>query len=135
MPHVATTLLYRWFNEVWNQGNESSIDALMTENAIVHGISGADNLVGPGGFRSFYRDFRDQFDNIEIEVVDVVSEDDLESARCTVHAIKRDTRVPVRFDGSCTVRVENGRIAEAWNYFDFLGMNQQLGMKLVPQEV
>ena len=133
MPNVATTLLYRWFNAVWNQGNEFAIDELMTEDAIAHGISG-DGLRGPEGFKGFYHEFREQFDNINITVHDVVSEGDLESARCTVRATKRGSNIPVSFDGNCTVRVENGKIAEAWNYFDFLGMNQQLGMKLVPQE-
>lgn len=133
MPNVASTLLYRWFNAVWNQGNEFAIDELMAEDAIAHGISG-DGLQGPEGFKSFYREFREQFDDIQIEVHDVVSEGDHESARCTVRATKHDSRIPVRFDGSCMVRVDNGKIAEAWNYFDFLGMNQQLGMKLVPQE-
>jgi predicted ester cyclase len=30
----------------------------------------------------------------------------------------------------CIARIENGKIAEAWNNFDFLSMYQQLGMQL-----
>jgi hypothetical protein len=30
----------------------------------------------------------------------------------------------------CIARIENGKIAEAWNNFDFLSMYQRLGMQL-----
>jgi predicted ester cyclase len=32
------------------------------------------------------------------------------------------------------VRVKDGKIAEAWNHYDFLNLNQQLGQTLAPQE-
>ncbi len=34
------------------------------------------------------------------------------------------------FTGMCIARIENGKIAEAWNNFDFLSMYRQLGMTL-----
>ena len=34
----APTLLHRWFEEVWNQQQESAIDELMADDALVHGI-------------------------------------------------------------------------------------------------
>lgn len=133
MPHVATTLLYRWFNEVWNQGDPNAIDALLTDDAVVHGIDTGQGLRGPAGFHHFYQSFTGQFDNIHIDVLEAVSEEDMEAARCRVRATTRDTATPVSFEGMCMVRVENGKIAEAWNNFDFLRMNEQLGMRMVPE--
>jgi predicted ester cyclase len=41
-------------------------------------------------------------------------------------------RKNVKFSGLCMVRVEGGKIAEAWNQYDFLSMHQQLGQGLAP---
>jgi hypothetical protein len=51
------TLIHRWFEEVWNQGRESLIDELTTEDAVSHGLSTAegDQVRGPATFRPFYR--------------------------------------------------------------------------------
>jgi hypothetical protein len=37
------------------------------------------------------------------------------------------TNRPVEFTGICIVRICEGKIAEAWNNFDFMSMFQQLG--------
>ena len=34
----AEQLMRRWFDEVWNQGRESSISELMADDSIFHGI-------------------------------------------------------------------------------------------------
>jgi predicted ester cyclase len=38
------------------------------------------------------------------------------------------TNNPVQFTGIAITRIENGKIAEAWNEFDFTEMNKQLGL-------
>ena len=40
------------------------------------------------------------------------------------------TNKAVSITGMCIARVENGKIVEGWNNFDFLSMYQQLGMTL-----
>jgi predicted ester cyclase len=37
------------------------------------------------------------------------------------------TQKSVEFTGMCFARVQDGRIVEAWNNFDFLAMHTQLG--------
>jgi predicted ester cyclase len=32
------------------------------------------------------------------------------------------------FSGVCVGRIKDGRLVEAWNHFDFLGLYQQLGV-------
>jgi predicted ester cyclase len=34
---------------------------------------------------------------------------------------------PVEFTGISIVRIRDGQIVEAWNNFDFMSMNQQIG--------
>ena len=62
-------------------------------------------------------------------------QDDMESARTIVNAIHTATGKNVSFTGICMVRVQDGKIAEAWNNYDFLNMYQQLGQNLTPLEV
>jgi predicted ester cyclase len=38
----------------------------------------------------------------------------------------------VNFTGQTTIKVNDGKITEAWNNFDFLSMHQQLGFALMP---
>ena len=126
----------RWFEEVWNRGREEAIDELFDEEGVAHGLadeSGA-ALRGPTGFKPFFRRFREAFPEMEVVVEDTVSEGDKVAARCTVRGRHRGdslgfkaTDSPVEFDGICIVRLREGKIAEAWNNFDFMSMFQQLG--------
>ena len=50
-----STLTYRWFDEVWNQGIENAIDKYLDTDAVVHGIEGISEP-GPEGFKIFYQD-------------------------------------------------------------------------------
>ena len=129
-------VIRRWFEEVWNRGREDAIDELFDEEGVAHGLAdetGAD-LRGPVGFRPFFRRFREAFPEIEVVVEDTVSEGDKVAARCTVRGRHRGdtlgfkaTDSPVEFEGICIVRISDGKIAEAWNNFDFMSMFQQLG--------
>jgi steroid delta-isomerase-like uncharacterized protein len=89
---------------------------------------------GVEAFKSFYANFRSAFPDIQIIVEDTVTEGDKVVARCRVKATHTGdglgfppTSRPVDFTGMCIVRVENGKIAESWNNFDFLTLFQQLG--------
>jgi len=134
MRNVQTTLLYKWFDEVWNKGDENAIDKLMTNDSDAHGIIREDQPKGAEGFKIFFNDFRKQFHDIKIDVEDVISQDDIESARTTVNAIHTESKKPVIFSGMCMVRIADGKIAKAWNNYDFLNLYQQLGQKLTPTE-
>jgi predicted ester cyclase len=131
MPNTNNTLLYKWFDQVWNQGNQQAIKEMFDADGIAHGVSDENGPKGPEGFATFYNDFRSQFSNVDITVEDVVSEQDLESARCTVKATHIDSGKDVAFSGLCMVRKRDGKIVEAWNHFDFLNLYEQLGHKLV----
>jgi len=134
MRNAQSSLLYNWFEDVWNKSDENAIDQLMTDDAEFHGIDTEDGGKGATGFKLFFRDFSRQLKDIRIDVEEVISQDDMESARTVISAIHRETNKPITFSGICMVRVENGKIAEAWNSYDFLSLYQQLGKKLVDSE-
>ena len=132
MRDIQSTLLYKWFNEVWNQGDENAIDRMMSDNSTTHGILPPNQPNGAEAFKLFFNDFRKQFGDIRIEVEDVICQDDVETARTIVSAIHTESGKPVTFSGISMARLEGGKIAEAWNNYDFLNLYQQIGQKLSP---
>ena len=133
MRDIQSTLLYHWFEEVWNQNNENAIEKLMSNTAEFHGIDTGNYARGASGFKLFFRDFCTTFKNISIDVEDVISQDDVESSRTVIRAMHAETGKAVIFSGICMARVENGKIGEAWNSYDFLSLYLQLGQRLVTE--
>lgn len=137
MSEKNKALIRRWFEEVWNQGRSDVIDDLLAEDAVIHGlVDGAGNPVnGLDGFHDFHTQFRGAFPDLIVSVDDTIAEGDMVVARCSVrgrhtgnHLGFAATNAPVQFDGVAITRIENGKIAEAWNHFDFAQMNRQLGL-------
>ncbi len=127
MRNAKTTLSYRWFQEVWNNSRKDAIEELLTPDVIAHGLYPDGHPQGIESFKSFYDDFRGQLDNINITVEDVIAQDDMESSLCSVTARHISTGKNVSFSGICHAKIRDGKIAEAWNQFDFLKMYQQIG--------
>jgi steroid delta-isomerase-like uncharacterized protein len=128
-------LIRRWFEEVWNQGREEAIDEMFAEDGIAHGLADETSapLRGASGFKPFFRNFRGAFPDIEVIVEDAIAEGDQVAARCRVRATHAGdhlgfaaTQRPMEITGITFARVRDGKIVEAWNNFDFMGMFQQL---------
>jgi steroid delta-isomerase-like uncharacterized protein len=129
-------LLRRWFEEIWNNGRSELIDELFDENGIAHGLSDdpSQPIKGPSGYRPFYTAFRQAFPNMVVAIEDMVAEGDKVAARCSVRGKhegefmgRAATQAPVEFTGITIVRIDNGKIVEAWNNFDFMTMYKQVG--------
>ena len=137
MSDKNKALVRRWFEEVWNQGRGEVIDELLAEDAVIHGlVDGAGNPVESlQGFHDFHDQFRGAFPDLVVSVEDAIAEGDMVVARCSVRGQHTGdqlgfaaTNAPVQFEGVAITRIENGKIAEAWNHFDFALMNRQLGI-------
>jgi predicted ester cyclase len=123
-----------WFKEVWDEGNLDAIDRLFAPDGVAHGL-GSDNIRGPEGFKPYVTALRGALGDLEIEVVQTVTEGDRVAAHC--HVVARHvgqlfaappSQQPVDFWGMTIVRVRDGQIVEGWNCFDFLRMYQQMGL-------
>jgi steroid delta-isomerase-like uncharacterized protein len=137
MSEENKQLIRRWFEEVWNNGSVEAIDEMFGENGIAHGLSDdpATPIRGPQNFRPFHTLFREAFPNMMIVVEDVIAEGDRVAARCSVRAKhegdfmgRAATQAPVEFTGITIVRIDNGKIVEAWNNFDFMKLHKQVGL-------
>ena len=129
-------LVQRWFNEVWNKGRVEAIDEMLAADGVAHGLSeDAENpMKGPADFKPFHETFRGAFPDIEVIVEDMIAEGDKVAARCVVrgkhsgdHLGVAASNAPVDFTGVAIVRIKDGKIVEAWNNFDFMKMNKQIG--------
>ena len=136
MSEANKQLIRRWFEEVWNQGRDEAIEEMFDENGIAHGLSDdpANPIKGPRGYRPFYDTLRKAFPNIVVVVEDMVAEGDKVAARCSVRGKhegeflgRAATQAPVEFTGITLVRIDRGKIVEAWNNFDFMTMYKQVG--------
>jgi predicted ester cyclase len=137
MSEQNKALIQRWFEEVWNQGNSKTIDELLDENGVIHGLADASGqpVRGLQAFHDFHDQFRGAFSGLYVSVDDVIAEGDRVVARCSVRGKHTGeslgfaaTNAPIQFEGIAIVRIKDGKIVEAWNQFDFLEMNKQLGV-------
>ena len=136
MSEENKALLRRWFDEVWNNGRADAIEEMFDEYGIAHGLSDdpSNPIKGPRGYRPFYEVFRQAFPNLKVVIEDMVAEGDKVAARCSVRGKhegeflgKAATQSPVEITGITIVRIDNGKIVEAWNNFDFMTLYKQVG--------
>jgi steroid delta-isomerase-like uncharacterized protein len=141
MTATPERLVRQWFEEVWNQGRTETIDELLVPHSIVHGLPTPDGvpLRGPEGFKPFFQIFYGALSDIHIEILRIVEKDDIAvahtrvTARYTTNLLGVPARgQPIDFTGFAMLRVENGKLVEGWNCFDFMTMYQQLGVQIPP---
>ena len=125
MSDQHRAIVHRWFEEVWNQGKESTIDELLHPDAVIHGFPEPDSVTGREGYKAGYRKLHAAFSNIHMTVDDVISEGDTVAVRWTASMHHTGdgfgfppTGEPVRIEGMSIVRLRDGRLIEGWNAYD-----------------
>lgn len=128
--------IHRWFNEVWNNKNADAIDEMFATDGVANGFKDADGntIVGPAGYKPFHAAFLQAYPDLRVTLEDTVTEGDKIAVRCRVNATHcgegigvTPCNTPVEFTFMSIVRIEDGKIAEAWNNVDFMDMYEQLG--------
>lgn len=136
-------LIRRWFEEVWNQGREATIDELVAPGSIIHGLGDAGRKVtGPAGFREFYNHFRAAFSNLRVTLEDVIAEGDQVVSRLSFTGTHTGNGLGIpptnrQFTSTAIVitKWRNGQITDSWNEFDAAGMMQQLSPPNTPMKM
>jgi predicted ester cyclase len=128
-------LMRRWFEEVWNQGREQTIDEMCSQDAVGHGQThdGSD-VVGPESFKHFWRAFRAAFSSIHVTVHQSIAEDELAMLQWTIKMKHTGpfmgiapTGKQITAKGMSIQRFVGGKIVEAWDNYDQLAIMVQLG--------
>jgi len=125
----------RWFEEVWNQGREATIDELFPAEGVAHGLGDSEaDVHGPTEFKPFVANIRGSIPNTRIRVEDIFSEGDRVAVRIilegthTGHGLGvSPTGRNVSIQGIIILRMVDGHILEGWNSYDQLGLLRQIG--------
>lgn len=129
-------LVQRWFDEVWNGGNLSAIDELISPAGVGFGLADAETHVhGPEGLKTFIGNFRDAFPDIQIKIEDMVADAEKVAVRFTATGSHKGnglgfaaTGRQIKVTGMTIIQIADGMMIHGWNNWDQLGMMQQLGM-------
>jgi steroid delta-isomerase-like uncharacterized protein len=131
----SSDLIRKWFEEVWNQGREQTIDAMCAKEAVGHGQThdGSD-IVGPDHFKQFWRAFRAAFTSIRVEIHQTIEQGETAVAQWTITMIHTGPflGIPpsgkqITAKGMSIQRFVGGKIVEAWDNWDQLSVMVQLG--------
>lgn len=116
-PESVAGVVAHWFEWVWNRREARVIDLLFPEEGLAWGI-GDEPIRGPAAFRQFHQALLAGFAPLRFRMLHSITEGDL-----TVFHGRLDVTVdgkPLALEGMGLGRVVDGRIAEAWNAWNFV---------------
>ena len=132
------TAIHRRYNdEVTSEGKLDLIDTIFAPDYVDH-VSASPEVHGLEGIRAFVGTFRAAFPDARFTVEDRIVEGDKLVARWTMRGTHHGafagvpaTGKQVTVTGISIHRFEGDKIHESWDYYDALGLMQQLGA--IPQ--
>ena len=141
MSEANKALVRRWFEEVWNQGREATIDELFAVDGVGYGLGDTEVTTrGPAELKPFVRNLRGALPDMHVTIEDCIAEGDRVVVRLNVdgthnggHLGVAPTGRPVRIAGLVVLRLANGKIVEGWNSWDQLGLLRQIGALPAPE--
>jgi len=135
-PEEFKNKLWRAGNTAWVEGNLDSLREVYAGDYISHRLPFPD-LVGIEAVIDYVRDSRNGYSDIQISFEEMISEGNSIAYRYTWHGLHTGqspslpippTGKPVILKGCIVVHVENGKVVEEFEYSDYLGFLQQLGV-------
>lgn len=140
MTEANKVLVRRWFDEVWNEGREATIDELFAESGVAYGLGDSEAEVhGPTELKNFVRNLRGSLPDIHVTIRDIVAEEDKVMVRLTIEGTHAGPSLGVapsgcriRIAGIVLVRISKEQITEGWNSWDQLGLLRQIGALPAP---
>ncbi len=137
------TLVRRYWDEAWNNGNLAVMDELVATDFDGHPLPSDPNFgSGPEGQKRLVGLYRGAFPDMRMTIDDMVADGDRVVVRWTARGTNTGEMMEIPATGkSATVtgiiinRLAAGKIVESWGNFDALGMLQQLGVIPTPEPV
>jgi steroid delta-isomerase-like uncharacterized protein len=134
MAQENSSLIRRWFEEVWNKGRIEAIDEMASPDVVGHGQAQHATDIGLNEFKPFVRALRSAFPDMKINIDYVIEQGDKVVARWTSTMTHKGeflgfapTGKKVTVTGTTTQRISGGKIVEGWDNWDQLGLLVQIG--------
>ncbi|MEK6230088.1 MAG: ester cyclase [Actinomycetota bacterium] len=128
----------RWF-DAWNTGELDLLDEIVAPDAVDHDRYNPNASDGLEGAKRTVAMYREAFPDIAFTVDDVIAEGDKVVVRWTATGTHQGEIMGIPATGNKSTvsgigidRFEDGKIVEAWNAWDTLGMMQNIGA--LPQQ-
>jgi predicted ester cyclase len=109
----------RWYDGLWNDDDESTIDALLAPECCVHGLDESP-IRSAETFKGFYRNIIATFPKLSAHIERVVTDGEQASGMVTIDATHAKSGKSVRFETVFFMRCKDGKIVEAWNLVDWV---------------
>ena len=134
MSNTSKTMLQRFFEEIYNQGDLYIADELVATNYINHNPAPGE-APGREGLKAFIAYLRRAFACLHITIEDQVAEGDKVVTRFTISGTHEGEFAGIPSTGKLVTvtaisihRISDGKIQEGWLNLDALGLMQQLGV-------
>jgi steroid delta-isomerase-like uncharacterized protein len=129
----------RQIDELWNRGNLDAAEECFTQDFVSHDPSSPEEIRGPEGFKQNVAAIRAAFPDFRMEIVDQVAEAEKVVTRYVTTCTHKGELAGIPPTGN---RVEvagmgidyfrGGKICESWEYYDVMGLMQQMGVATIP---
>ena len=132
-------LARRFVNELWNDQQLNVADEIFSADCVPHtyGLDGrpAADRRGPRHVKAIVSGWRQAFPDWRIDITDILAEGDRVMLLTTANGTHKGslmgippTGKRVTFTGMRVFRIANGKIAEYWVLWDWLGLWRQIGI-------
>jgi steroid delta-isomerase-like uncharacterized protein len=128
----ATELARRWFEEVWNQRRDDTMDEMLSPNCAGF-IESHGDITTPDEFKAVRAKFLEAMPDLSLTVEDAIAEGDKVVVRWRAKATHRGpglgtepTGCACEFRGLTWLEFENGKIVRGWDGWDHGGLVRHL---------
>lgn len=120
-------LLEMWFDRVWAKQDTAAIHEMLVPDVKAEGL-GAAALLGPDEFLAFHQTLCKLLTDFRITIIKSLESGEWISAQCLATAKAKSNGKSISFPGALYARINDGKIVEGSNHFDFLSLFCQLGL-------
>ena len=140
MSEENKAVVRRFFEEGFSTGDGAVFDDVIADGWVDHDPQNPfPDATGPAGAKKGMEYYRAAFPDLRFTVEDQIAEGGMVATRFTGSGTQEAdlpdlpaTHKRATVGGVSIDRIEGGRIAETWTYWDTLGMLQQLGAVPAP---
>jgi steroid delta-isomerase-like uncharacterized protein len=131
MSRENVTLAHRWFEEVWNQRREESIDDLMLPTSVGHMETG--DVRGSEEFKAVRAQFLSAIPDLHLVIEETAAEGENVVVRWSARGTHAGdglgmppTGSPVEIHGITWLKIRDGYLVEGWDRWNLGGLIAQL---------